>query len=256
MIEYKNVSFIRDDRKIIDNVSFKLNSGENWAILGPNGSGKSTLFSMLMAYTVPSRGSVSAFGTEFGRGNWNTVKSQIGIVSSTMDRFDEVLNKQSVFDIVLSGIKKTIGIYDEVREFEFEKTVGYIKKFSLGNLSDKKYGNLSQGERKKVLVVRSLISNPRVLILDEPCASLDLYQRENLLRTLEKIDEQTNLIYITHDINEIMEFITNVMLIKDGKIYKSGLKEDVLTSENLSGLYDLKVELEWNGKRAWVKVEE
>ncbi|RVU54602.1 ABC transporter ATP-binding protein [Anaerosphaera multitolerans] len=254
MIEYSNVSFIRDGRKIIEDVSFKINKGENWAILGPNGSGKSTLFSMLMAYTIASKGSIKAFGVEFGKGNWNRVKDKVGIVSSTMDKFNEVFYRQSVFDIVLSGIKKTIGIYEEVKDFEIAKTREYIKQFSLEDLEDKNYRNLSQGEKKKVLIVRSLISNPEILILDEPCASLDLYQKESLLKFLQEIEEETNIIYITHDINEIMPFITNIMLIKEGRIFKAGLKENILTDENLSNLYDLNVKLEWNRGRAWVKL--
>lgn len=254
MITYNNVSFIRDSRVIIDGITFQINKDENWAILGPNGSGKSTLFSMLMAYTIPSKGTIEAYDIEFGKGNWNRVKEKIGIVSSTMDRFEEVLKSQIVFEVVLSGLKKTIGIYEEITGEEIETTRKLLEKFSMLDMGEKSFGTLSQGEKREVMVLRSLVAKPELLILDEPCASLDLFQKEYLLKTLTSIVEDTNIIYITHDINEIMPFITHIMLIKEGNVYQSGPKEEVLTSENLSGLYDLEIELKWKNGRPWVHV--
>ncbi|MDO5041053.1 MAG: ATP-binding cassette domain-containing protein [Peptoniphilus sp.] len=249
MIEFKNIYFIRNGDILIDDVSFKINDNENWAVLGPNGSGKSTIFSMLMAYTIASRGSIKAFGIEFGKGNWKDVKSNIGIVSSTMDKFNDVLSRETVYEVVLSGLKNKIGIYERESDEERGITEDFLKAYDFSSYRNKHYGNLSAGEKKKTMILRSLISKPKLLILDEPCSSLDLYQREQVLNVLEGI-KNTNLIYITHDISEISSNITHVLLLKSGKVLKSGRKKDILTDDNLKQLYNLDVNISYgrNGR--------
>ncbi|MGF0094885.1 ABC transporter ATP-binding protein [Peptoniphilus sp. SGI.035] len=241
MIEFCGVSFVRDGKNILKDINLKIKSGENWLVLGPNGSGKSTLFSILMAYRIATTGKIKCFGREFGKENWNPVKDKIGIISSTMEKFNPTFFKMTVKEILISGIKKTIGIYEEVTSEEERIAEEYIKEYNLSTLKNEYYKNLSSGERKKVLIVRSLIQKPEVLILDEPCASLDIYERENILDTLRKTN--TNLIYITHDVEETIPKITNVLLLKDGKIFKCGKKDEVLNSENLKKLYGIDLNL-------------
>lgn len=241
MIEFKDVSFIRDGKVILKNIDLKINKGENWLVLGPNGSGKSTLFSMLMAYRISTTGSIICFDRTFGHENWNIVKNKIGIISSTMEKFNSTLFKMNVEEILISGIKKTIGIYEEVTEYEKILVEEYIRKYNLFKIRDKIYKNLSSGERTKVLIIRSLISKPELLILDEPCASLDIYEREGILNTLK--DTETNLIYITHNVEETLPKITNVLLLKDGEIFRHGKKSEVLNSENLKELYGIDLRL-------------
>lgn len=244
MIEFKNVYFIRNGDALIDDVSFKINDKENWAVLGPNGSGKSTIFSMLMAYRIASKGSIKAFGIEFGKGNWNNVKSKIGIVSSTMDKFNDVLAGETVYEVVLSGLKNKIGIYESESDEEKRITEDFLKTYDFFSYRNKRYGNLSAGEKKKTMILRSLISKPKLLILDEPCSSLDIYQREQILRVLDRI-ESLNLIYITHDISEICSNITHVLLLKNGRILKAGKKKDILNNDNLRELYNLDVNIKF-----------
>ncbi|NMW84885.1 ATP-binding cassette domain-containing protein [Peptoniphilus sp. AGMB00490] len=241
MIEFCGVSFIRDGKTILKDINLKIKSGENWLVLGPNGSGKSTLFSMLMAYRISTTGRIMCFGREFGKDNWSQVKDKIGIISSTMEKFNPTFFNMTVKEILISGIKKTIGIYDEVTKEEEETVEEYIKEYNLSKLKSEYFKNLSSGERKKVLIVRSLIQKPEVLILDEPCASLDICERENILDTLRKA--KTDLIYITHDVEETIPKITNVLLLKDGKIFKCGKKSEVLNSENLKNLYGIDLNL-------------
>lgn len=255
MIEYKNVYFIRDEKLIIDDISFKIESGQNWVILGPNGAGKSILFSMLMAYNIPTKGKISAFGKTFGEYNWNKVKSRIGIVSSTMSRFESVLNRMDVYHLILSGLKATIGIYEEITPQERIQTSEIIAKYDFEHMQEKPYRNLSEGEKKKALILRSIITNPDILILDEPCASLDLYQKEQILRTLSEI-KKTNLIYVTHDLTEILPEFDHIMMLKHGKILAQGKKQDVLTEAYLSELYGLKVRLFDVTRRPMLKVIE
>lgn len=254
MIQFHQVGFIRDGCTIIENVTFQINEGEHWAILGPNGSGKSTLFSMLMAYTIASKGDIDAFGIRFGEGNWNEVKEKIGIVSSTMKKFEPVFNRQSVFDIVLSGLKKSIGIYEDVRDDEIVCVDEWLADYEMDHLRDRTYQTLSSGEKQKTMILRSLIASPKVLILDEPCISLDLYQREIILNTLTQVQD-TQLIYITHDVSEILPKITHIMLFKDGKIFNMGLKEEMLIDANLSALYGVDVLTDWHEGRIYLKMD-
>ncbi|HHU52550.1 MAG TPA: ATP-binding cassette domain-containing protein [Clostridiaceae bacterium] len=242
MIEYKNVSFIRDGNVIIDNISFKIGQNENWVVLGPNGAGKSVLFSMLMAYNIPTKGEIQAFGKKFGEYNWNKIKSRIGIVSSTMMRFESVLNRMRIFEIVLSGLKRSIGIYEKITEAEKKRTADFIAQANFESMQYKAYRNLSAGEKKKTMILRSLITEPDILILDEPCSSLDLFQKEYILCTLSKI-KNTNMIYITHDITEIIPEFGYIMMLKEGKILAQGNKKEILNQQNLHALYGLEVEI-------------
>ncbi|NLJ69911.1 MAG: ATP-binding cassette domain-containing protein [Clostridiaceae bacterium] len=253
MIEYKNVSFIRDGNLIIDNISFKIGQNENWVVLGPNGAGKSILFSMLMAYNIPTKGEIKAFGKTFGEYNWNRIKSRIGIVSSTMSRFESVLNRMRIFEIVLSGLKRSIGIYEKITEAEKKKTEQFIAQSGFDSMQYKNYRNLSAGEKKKTMILRSLITEPDILILDEPCSSLDLFQKEQILRTLSKI-KNTNMIYITHDITEIIPEFDHIMMLKEGKILAQGDKKEILNPENLRALYGLDVEINNIDDRPTIRV--
>jgi len=253
MIEFKNIYFIRDDKVLLNNINLKINKGENWLVLGPNGSGKSTLFSLLKAYTVATKGSIKVFDTIFGEGNWNNVKDRIRIVSSTMNKFNDTLYKETVYEIVLSGLQNKIGIFEKESLEERKKTLDFLKEFDFYHMKDEKYRVLSAGEKQKALILRSLIANPDILILDEPCASLDLYQREKILKFLE--DLNTNLIYVTHDISETLPSITHAVLLKNGEILARGKREEVLTDENLSKLYDLNLKISYGkNKRPIVEI--
>lgn len=253
MIEYKDVYFIRDGNPIIDGISFEIGQDENWVILGPNGAGKSILFSMMMAYNIPTKGEISVFGKTFGKYNWNKVKSRIGIVSSTMNRFTSVLNRMQVFDIVLSGLKRSIGIYEKITDEEQKKTAAILAEYNFEGLQYKNYRVLSAGEKKKTMILRSLITEPDILILDEPCSSLDLFQREQVLKTLSNINK-TSLIYITHDITEILPIFDHVMMLKEGKIIAKGNKIKVLNKMNLHKLYGLNIELHNLAERPIIKI--
>lgn len=253
MIEFKNIYFIRDDKVLLNDINLKINKDENWLVLGPNGSGKSTLFSLLNVYTVATKGSMEVFGKVFGKSNWNEVKERIRIVSSTMNKFNDTFYKETVYEIVLSGLNNKIGIFEKESDEDREKTLEFLKKFDFYHMKDKKYSVLSAGEKQKALILRSLISNPEILILDEPCASLDLYQREKILDFLKDLDN--NLIYITHDISETLPNITHVVLLKDGEVLAKGKREDVLTDENLSKLYDLNLKIFYgNNNRPVVEI--
>src|SRR5690606_3099891 len=136
-----------------------------------------------------------------------------------------------------------------------ERAHELLERLRIGRLAESRLGQLSQGERKKVMLARALMASPRILIRDEPCSGLDLYERERLLADLELFgEEQINLVYVTHHIEEIVPLFTHVLLIEDGKVLASGRKEDVLTSSLIEGAYQVKVEVDWYHGRPWIKV--
>ncbi|MDU1673869.1 MAG: ATP-binding cassette domain-containing protein [Veillonella sp.] len=237
LLHYENVCFRRDGRPILDNVNWHIEEGEHWALLGLNGAGKSTLLSMLPAYQIPTTGTLRVFGKEFGKYAWPKIKSRLGFVSSALGQFQSTLDKQVVEDIVISGAFSSIGIYQEVAP-------GH------------RFRTLSAGEQRRVLLARSIMANPELLILDEPCSGLDLPAREQFLRTVSTLaaEQQTPIIYVSHQIEEILPFITHVAILREGKMVHAGPKHEILTDDILSDVFGLSVQVVWKDDRPWVMV--
>ena len=255
ILSYKNVSFRRDGREILKNISWEIKKSENWALLGLNGSGKSTLLSMIPAYTFATSGEVSVFEKKFGTCVWAEVKEKVGFVSSSLNTFSDSLNNQTLNNIVLSGKYNSIGIYQEITQKDREKANNIIKDFKLSHLKLNKYITLSQGEQRKTLLARAFMNEPSLLILDEPCSGLDIRAREMFLKTLEESKSKIPFIYVTHQIEEIIPSITHVAILDNGEIVSQGNKFEVLTEENLSKLYGIDLKIEWSNNRPWLIVK-
>ncbi len=256
IIKYENVKFVRDGRVILDNINWTVKKGENWAILGLNGAGKSTIINMLTAYDSPTSGSVSVFGKKFGAYDWSKVKGKIGFVSNSLNRFIGTLNSQRVKNIVLSGKYSSIGLYKETDEEDDRKADELIESFRLKHVENNMYSKLSQGEQRLSLLARAFMNMPELLVLDEPCAGLDVRARETLLSALENqiSKSDSTILYITHQIEEITPSITHVALLYEGKILAQGEKKEILTEELLSDVYDVEVSLTWKNERPWLIV--
>lgn len=258
ILNFKDITFVREGRKILSGVNWVIKEKEVWALLGLNGTGKSTLLSMIPAYTFPTKGDYWVFGNKFGNYAWPKIRKKLGFVSSNLKIFSGTLNNQKVEKVILSGKYNTIGIYDEINQNDIEKGKELLKDFNLEHLKDKKYEVLSQGEQRKVLLARAFMTNPELLILDEPCSGLDLKSREYYLKTLgEKIKEkEISIIYVTHQLEELIPEITHVAILgNDGKMLVTGKKEEVLTEENLFKLYGVKVKVIWEENRPWLIVK-
>lgn len=256
ILNYKNITFKRDGRKILKDINWKVCESENWALLGLNGSGKSTILSMIPAYTFATSGELSVFGKTFGSCVWNDVKTKVGFVSSTLNNFSDRLNNQSLMDIVLSGKYNSIGIYQEITQQDREEANKIIDDFKLTQLKTNKFSTLSQGEQRKTLLARAFMNKPELLILDEPCSGLDIRAREIFLKSLEENFKNKNMpfIYVTHQIEEIISSVTHVAILDKGEIVAQGNKFEVLTEENLSKLFDIDLKIEWSNGRPWLLV--
>jgi iron complex transport system ATP-binding protein len=252
MIQLSNIYFIRDERTILENVNLHVREGEHWVILGRNGSGKTTMLDLMTGYEFPSRGKVEVLGNKYGECDVREVRRKIGIISQSLL---EMMNLNDlVSEVVATGQYAYLRFYQEIDPQVLEKAIDMLQKLGLGHVVKQRLGSLSQGERKKVMLARALMTDPEVLILDEPCSGLDLFEREKLLASIAQMGKDMTVIYVTHHIEEMIPLFTHVALIENGRLFAAGPKDQVLTSENLERVFDVSVEIEWFRDRPWIKV--
>lgn len=161
-----------------------------------------------------------------------------------------------VEDVIISGAFSSIGIYQEVAPDVRERGMQLLAEFGVSHLEGHRFHTLSAGEQRRVLLARSIMANPDLLILDEPCSGLDLPAREQFLRTVANLvaEQQTPIIYVSHQIEEILPAITHVAILREGKMIHAGPKHAVLTDENLSDVFGISVQVVWKDDRPWVIV--
>lgn len=255
IIELHNLTFRRSERTILQDVSLTLTPGEHWVILGRNGSGKTTLLEMINGYLFPSSGKVRMLGEWYGETDLRDMRKRIGYISQSL--FEKMSLSDPVWEVVATGAYAFLRFYQQIPPEAKERALELLEFVGLSKVKDQPLGTLSQGERKKILLARTLMVEPSVLIMDEPCAGLDLYERERFLANVEQIrrrDPKLLMIYVTHHIEEIMPAFTHCALLEDGKLLKVGLKEEVLQAEALSQAFGVPVQIEWFQGRPWVKV--
>lgn len=256
MIHIENIHLYRNDKKILNDLSWHVQKGQHWAILGLNGSGKTTLLKVINGYIWPNEGNVQVLGETYGKTYIPKLRTRIGWVSNAM--IDNFNWQDNAIEIVLSGKFGALRLFNDVTEEEIEHAVSIMKHFHCDHLANKSFEHLSQGERQRVQIARAIMADPEILILDEPCGGLDLIERENLLQTIEQIAEAENgptLIYVTHHVEEILPCFSHVLLMKDGKNVKANTREVVLTNELLSDFFGREISLQIERERAWVAIK-
>ena len=252
-----NVSLERQNKKLLNNVTWQVNKGEHWAILGLNGSGKTSLLKLITAEYWTSQGSMEFLGNQFGGTDISNIRTKIGIVGSFIA---ERLSPHMLAEkIVLTGKYKSSILYTEYGEKELEEARQMLISIGGEHLLGRIYASLSQGEKQLLLIARSLMESPEILILDEATSGLDLFAREKLLTQIEQITSLPNaptIIYVTHHAEEITRSFTHVLLLKKGNIIAKGPKNEVLTEEILSDFYDQPVSIVPLGdERVYIKPE-
>jgi iron complex transport system ATP-binding protein len=257
MIELRDVSCIIGNRYVLKHIDWKVRKGEHWAVIGLNGAGKTTLLNMINGYVFPSIGTVKVMGKTFGFHDWRLIRRKIGFVSSFLQ--EKFYPSETAEDIVLSGLYSTLGLYDTPGRQEISKARNMLDVLQCGDIGRRRYSELSQGEKQKVLIARALISSPALLILDEPSAGLDIIAREKLLASIESIGSGKNpptMIYVAHHIEEIVSVFRKALLLKNGRVHSSGQTEDMFTVDNLSSFLDSEVDVHWVSGRAWVHLRQ
>ncbi|HFR3343207.1 ABC transporter ATP-binding protein [Streptococcus suis] len=255
IISMKNVSYRRQGKNLLEDINWEFKEGERWAILGLNGAGKSTLLRILMAEFWKSSGDLTVLGVEFGRGDIPSLRTKIGVVGSFLaERFPIDLTAEQ---IVLTGKYKSSILYKEYGQAEINEATAMLREIRAGHLIGRTYSSLSQGERQLLLIARSLMENPAILILDEATVGLDLLARERLLQHIDHICQLPTapaIIFVTHHAEEITSNFSHVLLLKEGKVLTQGPKEKILTPELLGDFYGNQVELiELGEERIFIK---
>ena len=243
-ITLENVTLSRQNKTLLKDITWKVNKGEHWAILGLNGSGKTSLLKLITAEYWTSQGNVEVLGNKFGGTDISNMRTKIGIVGSFIA---ERLSPHMLAEkIVLTGKYKSSILYTEYGEKELNEARQMLISIGGAHLLGRIYASLSQGEKQLLLIARSLMEEPEILILDEATSGLDLFAREKLLRQIEQITtlpKAPTILYVTHHAEEITRSFTHVLLLKKGQIIAEGPKNEVLTETILSDFYDQKVSI-------------
>lgn len=258
VISLQNIKWHRNGKDILKNVSWNVNSGEHWALLGLNGSGKTSILKMITGYQWPNNGEVSVLGNLFGKTNIPELRKSIGWVSSSLDDQFHTRPSDTALEVVISGKFASIGIYEEITQQDVDKAIELLERFRIKHLANQLITSLSQGERRKVMIARALISSPKLLILDEPCNGLDIYSKEELLSTIEEmiaVPGGPTLLYVTHHIEEIVPSISHALLIRSGEVVAEGDKSSTLTETLLEQTFRVPISLEWENRRPWIRIK-
>lgn len=244
IIELKKVNCKVGYRYLLKDVDWSVRKGEHWVVFGMNGSGKTTLLSIIAGFKHYTGGTVSLFGEMFSNDNILNIRKRVGWVSASF--FDKYYSKESALNIVLSGRNGTLGLEYDITLEDVKLAKALLADFKLGNNVNKTFDMFSKGERQNILIARALIHNPDILILDEPCTGLDVYNRSYLFSTIEKLCKRKDLtvIYVTHYAEEILPLFNDILLLKNGHVFMQGQKEIVFTQRNVSQLLGYEVELQ------------
>jgi len=257
VLDLRGVTKIADERPILRDLDWQVHAGERWVVLGRNGCGKTTLLRIASLYLHPSSGTVTVLGETLGRCDVRRLRERIGFSSAS---FADMLRPAlEAAEIVMTAKHAALEpwwhTYDEAdraQAFELLDRVG------IAHLGSRQFGTLSSGERQRVLLARTLMNDPGVVLLDEPTAALDLAGREELVAALDALarDPLTPpVVMVTHHVEEIPASFTHALLLRDGESLAQGPIGDVLTAGTLASCFGLPLELERRGGRwlAWAK---
>lgn len=228
---------------LVKDITWQVRPGEHWVVFGMNGSGKTTLLSIIAGYKHFTSGKVKLFGEEYTNKNILDIRQRIGWVSSSF--FDQYYSKESALDIVLSGLGGNLGLNPDITLEAVVQAKDLLIEFGLEDKIDAGFDMLSKGQRQNVLIARALISDPDILILDEPCAGLDIYSRSYLFSTIEALrtPKALTIIYVTHYVEEITPLFDQAILLKNGRIFTKGKTAELFTPLMMEELLGYPVEI-------------
>lgn len=245
VLQLEQVSVRRGAKTLLDRIDWTVELDERWAVLGPNGAGKTTLLQIAAALMHPSDGEAYLLGERIGAVNVFELRPRIGFASAALAQ--RIPHDELVSDVVVSAGYSVIGRWREAYgRLDVRRAQRLLERFGVGELAQRHYGTLSEGERKRVQIARALMADPEMLLLDEPAAGMDLGGREDLLGRLSVLAADPDApatVLVTHHVEEIPPDFTHVLLLRAGAVVAAGLTRDVLTAENLSATFGLPITL-------------
>ena len=257
VVRMDGVSVRRGTSTLLRAVDWAVELDERWVVFGPNGAGKTTLLRMAAAELHPTEGTVHVLGEQLGRVNVFELRTRIGLCSAALGV--RVPGDETVRDVVISAGYGVVGRWREAYESaDTERAEQLLDAMGVRGLGERLYGTLSEGERKRTLIARALMTDPELLLLDEPAAGLDLGGREDLvgrLTTLAADPDAPTSVLVTHHVEEIPIGYSHGLLLREGRVVASGMLDDVLTDENLTETFGLPLGVQRRRGRytAWLK---
>jgi iron complex transport system ATP-binding protein len=254
-LDLRGVTKVVDERPILRDVDWQVHTGERWVVLGRNGCGKTTLLRIASLYLHPTSGTVTVLGETLGRCDVRRLRERIGFSSAS---FADMLRPTlDAADIVMTAKNAALEPwwhrYDDA---DRARAVELLGRVGIAHLASRQFGTLSSGERQRVLLARTLMNDPGIVLLDEPTAALDLAGREELVATLDALAQDPAtppVVMVTHHVEEIPASFTHALLLREGEVLARGPVGEVLTAESLGACFGLPLRLERRDGRwlAW-----
>ncbi|WP_084103997.1 ABC transporter ATP-binding protein [Demequina sp. NBRC 110056] len=251
VLRLEGVSLRRDGNAILSGVDWEVGATDRWVILGPNGAGKTSLLSIASARSHPTEGTAVILGETLGQTDTQDLRTRVGLSSAALA--DRIPDDESVLDVVMTAAHGVTGRWrEEYDDIDQERALALLEAFGMGGFADREFWTLSEGERKRVQIGRALMTDPELLMLDEPAAGLDLGGREELLAALTELagDRRSPaMVMVTHHVEEIPQGFTHALLLREGAVVAAGPIRDTITSAHLTETYGMPVELHAFGGR-------
>ncbi len=251
VLAFAGVSVVRGGNLLLDDITWEVEEGERWVVLGPNGAGKTTLLQLAAARIHPTTGVAGVLGEVLGAVDVFELRPRIGLASAAIA--ERIPGDEIVGNVVVTASYAIVGRWrEEYDTQDYVRAMSLLEALGAVHLADRHFGTLSEGERKRVQIARALMTDPEVMLLDEPAAGLDLGGREDLVARLGALAADTEapaLVLVTHHVEEIPPSFTDVLLLREGRIVAAGPLEETLTAENLSATFGLPLIVERHGGR-------
>ena len=246
LIDLRKVSLRRGNRTLVGPLDWAVELDERWVVIGPNGAGKTSLLRIAAAMEHPSSGAAYVLGERLGRVDVSELRARIGLSSSVLAQ--RVPTDEVVRDLVVSAGYSVLGRWrEQYDDVDYRRAIDMLESLGAEHLVDRTYGTLSEGERKRVLIARALMTDPELLLLDEPAAGLDLGGREELVARLGDLAADPDapaLVLVTHHVEEVPPGFSHCLMLSEGEVIASGLLPDVLTAPNLSAAFGQEIALD------------
>ena len=245
-LDLAGVSLVRDGRSILHPLDWRVAPSDRWLVLGANGSGKTTLMRIAALYVHPTTGTVDVLGERLGRVDIRVLRRRIGLASAALA--SQLRQELTAEDVVMTAKYAALEPWwHRYDEGDRERARACLRRFGVEDDARRAIGTLSSGEQQRVLLARSLMTDPGLVLLDEPSARLDLGGRESLVAALASFvadPASPPLVLVTHHVDEVPPGMTHALLLRDGHVLAAGPFDDVMTSEALSACFGLPLTLE------------
>jgi iron complex transport system ATP-binding protein len=251
VIHFTGVTIRRGTATLLDGLDWVVEEDERWVVLGPNGAGKTTLMQVASAQTHPTEGEARILGERLGGTDVFELRPRLGLASAALA--ERIPREEQVRDVVMSAAYSVLGRWREsYDDFDERRAADLMAELGVARLAERTFGTLSEGERKRVQIARALMTDPELLLLDEPAAGLDLGGREDLVATLSVLAMDgvaPAIVLVSHHVEEIPPGFTHVLLLREGQVVAQGPLEWVLTEKNLSATFGLPLVLQQTAGR-------